>query len=68
MTTLNQIDWNDGALSTLKVDGGWNIVRKTLDGMFAVIVLSGGSRKIVNVLPTLQRARAYNFAISGETM
>jgi hypothetical protein len=64
-TTINDIDWNDAAISVLNwgARGTVGIVRPTVSGSFAVIELLGAGRKrIVKVLPTLERARAYNFA------
>jgi len=61
-----EVDWNNGALSTLRMDEGWTIVRKTRDGQFAVIRVIGLTRRVVKVLPTFDRARAYNFALAGE--
>ncbi len=58
------IDFNNEALSTLRLQEGWSIVRRTLDGQFAVIAINGSRAKIVKVLPTLDRARSYNFAIA----
>ena len=65
---LNNIDWNTEALGSFKVDGGWNVVRKTFDGQFAVISVDGDKKRIVKVLPTPHRARAYNAAISGQSL
>ena len=44
-------------------DGGSAIVRKTVDGQFAVIRLNGGRWRVLKKLPTLDRARAYLAAV-----
>jgi hypothetical protein len=62
--SLSQVIWDDEALSVLRTDDGFNIVRPTTDGRFAVIRVHGFPREVVKVLPTLARAQAYNFAIS----
>lgn len=62
--TKAEIDWENEALAALRTGDGWSIVRPTLDGRFAVIVVSGKSRRVLKILPTLDRARAYNFAVA----
>lgn len=62
--TIADIDWRKECLSLLRSHFGSTIVRPTRDGkQFAVIAISGADKKILKVLPTLERARAYNFAI-----
>jgi hypothetical protein len=64
-TQLSQVIFNDEpALSSLDWHGETRgIVRPTVNGEFAVIELIGGGKKrVVKVLPTLDRARSYNFA------
>lgn len=61
---MSLVNWNDVAPAAIKLADGWNIVRPMSDGQFAVIALRSGSRKLMKVLPTLERARAYLNAIS----
>jgi hypothetical protein len=61
----HSIDFSDAALSVLQWGdrGTVGIVRPTAAGQFAVIeLLGGGRRRVAKVLPTVDRARAYNFA------
>ena len=60
---MTEIDFEGSALSTLKLAEGYAVVRKTKTGEFAVILASGPKGKVVKVFPTLDRARAYSFAI-----
>jgi formylmethanofuran dehydrogenase subunit D len=60
----NVIEMDGEALSVLKANEGWTIVRKTTNGQFAVMAIKGALARIIKVLPTLDRARAYNFAIN----
>lgn len=61
---LDSILWDDAALSVWRWrEGTTGIVRPTVDGNFAVIELLGaGSKRVVAVFQSLNRARAYNLA------
>lgn len=62
---LTNVDWDHECLSLLRNPAGQtSIVRKTKDGQFAVLALNGKRVKLLKVLPTLDRARAYNFAVA----
>jgi hypothetical protein len=63
--SLDQINWDGEALSAIRSGQGWTIVRRTFAGDFAVVAVSGLNRRVVKVLPTLDRARAYNNAMSN---
>lgn len=62
--TMTGIEKEEGALSVVRTPAGTSIVRKTTSGEFAVIRLDGRYAKIIKVLPTLDRARAYNRALA----
>jgi hypothetical protein len=59
---MTEVSWEDGALSVVSTGSGHSIVRPTTDGRFAVIAVRGAKNKVVTILPTLDRARAYNRA------
>ena len=61
---MSVIDLDSEALAAIRMNDHWNIVRKTADNQFAVMTIRGAMAKVVKVLPTLDRARSYNFAIS----
>ncbi|MDE2103990.1 MAG: hypothetical protein KGL39_42530 [Patescibacteria group bacterium] len=51
-------------LSLVRHGDGWaSVVRPTRDGQFAVLMVAGHRAKLLKMLPTLPRARAYNIAI-----
>jgi hypothetical protein len=63
LAVLHGIDTEDAALSSLRRAGGTlGLVRRTKDGQFAVIELRDGKARLNKVLPSLDRARSYNFA------
>jgi hypothetical protein len=65
IATLTTIDWKNEALSVVLGERGTaTIVRRTQDGQFAVLAIAGIKARIIKILPTLERARAYNFAIA----
>jgi hypothetical protein len=61
---IKGIDKDDVCLSSLlwPSSGTRGIVRRTTDGQFALLEISGRYARIVKTFPTLERARSYNFA------
>jgi hypothetical protein len=62
---LEGIDFAGEALSVVRTDGGGvQVVRPATSGGFAVIRCRGKLARIVKILPTADRATAYNRACS----
>jgi hypothetical protein len=61
---LPTIDWDDAAVAVSRTPVGLYIVRRTTTNEAAVIAVDGRLNKIVKVLPTVDRARAYLAALS----
>lgn len=61
MTTeqMNAVDWTSEAIAANASESGWFLVRKTLDGAFAVIHACEGKVAMLFVHTDLSRCRAY---------
>jgi hypothetical protein len=46
-------------------DGTWCVVAALKDGQFAVLKADGIYARLLKILPSAERARAYNFAVAG---
>lgn len=67
-TAPDGVIWEGAALGAYLFEGGASLVRKTTDGQYAVIVVTTGHPgpryRVLKVLPTEARARAYNAAVN----
>jgi hypothetical protein len=59
---LPEIDWDGPALATVHSGHGLTIIRRR-GSEYVVVLVDGRRNKVVKALPTLDAARAYQFAM-----